>query len=491
MKDLYSTTHEDTKENVARKAGRGIVWNFLTYAIAKGGVLISTSILARLLSKEDFGLVSIAVIAVNYLSFVKDLGLSVALIQRRNDVVRAADTVFTINLILGFFLSTITYFLAPWMANYFNEPMVTPVLRWLGLSFAINAFGAVHVVWLMRELDYRRKFVPDMGNTLVKVAASIGLAVAGAGVWALVFGQLLGALASVVLLWIVNPWRPRLNIHLDMVGSLMKFGSSIVTGDILSVFIDNVGYIIVGRVFGVIQLSVYTLAFRLPEILLMGNLWVMSGVTFPAFSSIQQKPEEMRRGSLMSIRLIQMLAAPISVGLFLAADPIVRVVFGNQWLEVIPLLRLLAIYSWIYSIGYHVGDIYKAIGRPDLLVRLDILTLVVIIPLLLAGSRYGLTGIIFGHIINVLIRRSVGFAMAARFVKVGALDIFRELAPSMLGIMFMIPIVLLTTFFVKGFNPFIQLALIVLLGALAYLAVLWQLEKENLIRLARIIFIKK
>jgi len=473
-------------EGLTRKAGRGIFWNFLTYGLGKGGVLITTSILARLLDRGDFGLVSIAVIAVNYLSVLKDLGLGVALVQRRDDVEEGANTVFTINLLLGLTLSTAAFFLAPWMAAYFSEPMVTPVLRWLGLSFTINALGAVHSRLLVRELDYRRKIVPDLGNTVVKGVASIGLAFAGYGVWALVFGQLLGSLASVILLWIVLPWRPRLSINRSIAGSLIRFGTSIILGDALSAVIDNTASTIVGRLFGADKLSIYTLAYRLPEVILIGNLWVMSGVTYPAFSSIQDKPDEMRRGSLLAIRVIQLLAAPISVGLLLAADPIVRVVFGEKWVDVIPLLRVLAIYAWVYSIGYHVGDIYKAIGRPYILLILDVLTLVVLVPSLLIGSRFGLSGIVFGLLLTTSVERVVGLMIASRFVKITFLDILGELKPALLGVAAMAPVVLAVLYFTRGLNEFLQLTLVVLAGGLTYAAVLWHVERENMLRLVRV-----
>jgi O-antigen/teichoic acid export membrane protein len=154
------------------------------------------------------------------------------------------------------------------VAAYFNVPVEPAVLRWLGSSFIINALGAVHSVLLVRELDYRRKIVPDLGNTVVKGVASIGLAFAGYGVWALVFGQLLGALASVILLWVVLPWRPRLAINRDIAGSLIRFGVSIILGDALSAFIDNTASTIVARLFGADKLSIYTLAYRLPEVIL-------------------------------------------------------------------------------------------------------------------------------------------------------------------------------------------------------------------------------
>ncbi|MBM4055855.1 MAG: lipopolysaccharide biosynthesis protein [Planctomycetes bacterium] len=479
--------NSEDKGQIGRRAGQGIFWNFLTYGLGRAGVLLTTSILARLLSKDDFGLVAIAVVAINYFGVIKDLGLGVALIQRREDVSEAANTVFTINIILGFFLSAAIIPFAPLFAGYFNNPMITPVLRWLGASFAINALGSVHNIWLMRELDYRRKFIPDMGNTVIKILVSIGLAFGGFGVWSLVFGQILGALASVVLVWIILPWRPRLTLNKKITASLLKFGRSIIGGDILTVVIDNLDYIIVGRIFGVAQLSVYTLAYRLPEMLVVGNLWVLGAVIFPAFSSIQDRPDEMRRGFLTSVRLIAMIIVPICLGLVIAADPIVRVLFGDQWLDVIPLLQVLAIYAWLYSLGYHIGDIYKAIGRPDILLKLGLLSLIILIPAMLIGSQIGLIGIAWGHLIAVLIRRIVSLQIATRFVDVSLVDIFNELKPSFLGGLLMAPVTLTVLILTAAINPVLQLVSVVVSGAISYLCILWWVERENLLRLFRVI----
>lgn len=478
-------------DGLARKAGRGIIWSFVTFGLGKISVLVTTAILARLLTKNDFGLVSVAVIAVNYLSVVKDLGLGIALIQRREDITQASNTVFTINLMLGFFLTTASFFIAPWVSVYFNEPEVIPVLRWLGLSFLINSFGAIHSAWLMREMDYRRKFIPDMGNALVKTIVSIALALSGAGVWSLVFGQLVGSIASVVLYWIITPWKPKLFIDTNLVKSLLNFGSAVTIGDILSVIIDNLDYIVIGRLFGIEQLGNYQLAYRLPEVLIIGNLWVMAGVTYPAFSSIQNNMDEIRRAFLMSIRLIQLITLPIALGLFLAADPIVRVVFGTNWLEVIPILRVLSIYALIYSFSYHVGDIYKATGRPYLLVNLTIAHLIVLVPSMLIGAYYfGPIGVAYGHILAIIFKRILGLIVAMRFVKVTPLEILRQYYPSFSGSLVMVPIVILVSCIVKDLDPFLQLLFIVITGGLAYFLVLWKIERENVTRLLKKIFFK-
>jgi O-antigen/teichoic acid export membrane protein len=474
-------------QEIAQKTAWGFIWNFSAYFLGKIIVLITTAILARVLAKADFGLVAVALVAINYLSVLKDLGLGVALIQRKGDVQEAANTVFTINLFLGLVLSVIVIPLAPVVASYFHDPQVIPVLRWMGISFIINALGSVHTNWLVRDLDYRRKLVPELGGALAKGIVSIGMAYLGYGVWSLVFGQIIGAVASVVLVWIILPWRPRLTLDRNVAGSFMKFGASVTLIDMITQITDNIDYVIVGRYFGLVPLSIYTLAYRLPEMLLIGNLWVMGGVVFPAFSSIQDQPEELRRGFLASVRIVELFAVPICLGLLIAADPIVRVVFGDQWLEAIPILRILAIYAWVYSLGYHVGGLYKAIGRPDILLRLSLLTLVIILPALLIGARYGMIGVAIGHLVAVLIRRIISLGLATRFVKVSVMDILGELRSSLFGAMVMAPIVLAVYYLTADMNPFLQLTLIILSGAISYLLALWGIEKENLIRLLRLV----
>ena len=124
----------------------------------------------------------------------------------------------------------------------------------------------------------------------------------------------------------------------------------------------------------------------------------------------------------------------------IGADPIVRVVFGDQWLEAIPVLRVLALYAWVYSLGFHIGGIYKAVGRPDILLKLSIFSVIILIPTLLFGSRFGVIGVAYGHLFAVLVRRIVSLAFATRFLKMTLWDILRELAPALRAALIMAPV---------------------------------------------------
>lgn len=480
-----SSEPQDTSQ-ISRKAAKGIAWNFFAYGFGKAVVLVTTSILARIMTKDDLGVVSLALVALNFLSIVNDFGLGDALIQRRGEIDEAANTVFTFNLLLGIVLSALVFPLSPLIANYYNNPVISPVLRCLGLSFAIEALGAVHIILLVRNLDYRRKFIPDLGRALMKATFSIGLAYAGFGVWSLVWGQLAGAIASVILVWVLVPWRPSLILNRAITRDLLKFGVSVMGSDMTTVITDNIDYLVVGRLFGLSQLSIYTYGYRLPEMLLTGNLWVMGKVVYPAFSSIQHRVDELKQGFLASVRLVGIIAAPISLGLLVAADPIVRVLFGDEWLDVIPILRILSMFAFIYSIGFHVGSVYKAIGRPDISFKLSLFTVVTLVSSVLIGAKFGTLGVAWGVLGAVIMRRIVSLAVAKRFVGVTLLEIFSELRSSLISGLVMVFVVSSILYAASETAVWWQLILAIISGAVSYLSTLWLIERENLPRLINI-----
>jgi PST family polysaccharide transporter len=440
-----------------------------------------------LLTKEDFGIVGFATVAISYLAILKDIGLGAALIQRRDNVEEASKTVFTLNLLVGLILTLTSVLIAPFVAEFFREPLIIPILRVLGLSFAITSLGSVHIVRLQREMDFRRKLIPDLGQSIAKGVVAISLALTGAGVWSLVFGQLAGAVASVVLAWIVYPWRPRLSIDSSITAPLLRYGMAVIGIDSLTVITDNMDYLLVGRIFGDTALGVYTMAYRLPELLIINVLWVMGAVVFPAYSAIQDQMDELRQIFLTTIRIVEILVIPLCLGLFITADPLVRVAFGEKWLETIPILRVLSIYAWILSIGFHAGGVYKAIGRPDISVKLSLLNLAMLAPALLFGSRYGLIGIALAHMIIAFLRTMMRLIVANRYISISIGDILLQMKPAILGGISLASLATPVLYLTSGLSPLPRLFAIALAGAAGYFGSLWLVERESLLGLGQMI----
>ena len=474
------TTQAVDSHNVTRRTAQAVIWNYLSFGLGKLLVLVSTGILARLLDKEDFGLVGFATLTINYLSVIQDLGLGAALIYRCDRVQEAANTVFTMNLAVGVLLSALTALVAPAVAVYFREPEVTPLLRLLGLTFILNALGAIHIVRLQRELAFGRKMIPDLARATVKGFAGIGFALLGLGAWSLVWGQIAGIIAGVIIAWVVFPWLPRLQIEREIAGSMFRYGASMLGINILGALVSNIDYVIVGRVLGDEALGVYTLAYRLPELLILNILWVVSAAVFPAYAALQKDPDTLRRGFLVTLRFLELVSVPLCLGLFLVADPLVRVAFGEKWLEAVPVVRILALFMLARSVGSNVGDVYKAIGRPDILVKLGLIILPPLVAALWYGTRYGLVGVALAHLALAFVRTGLRLWVATRQMDVGWREMVAEVMPAFAAGLALLATGIPALWFTRALPPLARLLLITAAGGIGYLSIAWLLARDSL-----------
>ena len=474
-------------QKTTRKTAHAVLWNYLSFGLGKGMVLISTAILARLLTTYDYGVVGIALLTISYLAVLKDLGLGAAFIQKRDHVEESANIIFTINFVVAFVLTLITILMAPFVGEYFRNPEVVPLLRVLGLTFILNALGSIHLIRMQRDLAFNRKLIPDLGNALTKGGVSIGLALAGFGAWALVWGQIAGVVATVILAWIAYPWRPKFHFQKELAQGLVRFGAFVFIVNVMDAVINNADYLVIGRMLGTEALGIYTLAYRLPELLVLNLLWVVGRAIYPAYASMQHEPALLRKGFLTTIRYIEMVSVPLCLGLLIAADPLIRVFFGEQWLEAIPVVRVLAIYVLISSIDGDMGSIFKVMGRPNLLAKLSFVGAIFLIPALIFGARYGIVGVATAHLIVGLGRTLFGLIIALHLIKVSWMEVVLELKPSMLGGLALLLLAVPTLYATQDLLPLLRLILIATAGAVGYLAVLWFLEREQLLQAVQLI----
>ena len=485
---------EDRTPNTAElraEAARAVLWNYVSFASGKLLVLVTMAVLARLLTPQDFGIVGYATLVIAYLAVLKDLGLGAALIQRREDVEDSAETVFVANLVLGAVLTVAVALAAPLVAGFFREPLVTPLLRVLSLTFILEAIGSVQLVLLRRAMAFRRKLIPDVGRSIVKGVVSIAAAAAGFGVWALVWGQLAGVIASVILSWTVLPWRPRLRVHRRLLRPLMRFGGPLVINDIQYAIWANLDYMVVGRLLGDSALGIYTLAYRLPELLVQSVWRVLAQAIFPFFSSIQEDRDLLRRAFLATIRYTQLVIVPLCFGLFIAAEPAVGALFGDQWSAAVPVLRLMAVFSFVGSIGINSGDVYKALGRTDILARLAVAELVVLVPALIIGAHHGIVGVAVAHVIVATLDTSARLIVATKMVGTTARTIWNQIRPSLAAGLWLTAAAAPVLWLTRNAPDALSLAATAAAGSLTYLVAMWRYDPVVIRRAAGWLGMKK
>lgn len=374
-----------------RRALTGFLWTYVGFAAGRALVFLAMLVLARLLVPSEFGLVAFALALLSYLGTVADLGFGAALVQRadpRKPGVAAAA--FWLGLAAAVVLVLACWFAAPLLPRLGIEGEIVWVFRILSLQLLIASLGNVHHYLLAHSLEFKRLFGPELASGVVKGGVSVVLAVAGFGVWSLVAGQLAGAAARTLALWIVSDWRPAFALARRAVPELARFGSAIVAVGILGEAVRNVDYLVVGARLGADQLGFYFLAFRLPELVILALFEIAYRVLFPFYSRLKdldagsgrEAPAELVSGYLRTVRLAALVSFPVAAAAAALSVPIVLTVYGDLWRPAALPLALIALWSALYAATGMPGTVFKALGRAGLMTWTTLLWLALLVPAL-------------------------------------------------------------------------------------------------------------
>ncbi len=463
----------------ARAAIHGTAWRYLAFFSGKLMLFISTVVLARLLSKEDFGVVGFAVTTIGFLDVMSDLGVAPALIYHPDDE-NTSVTAFWLGIAIGVALFVITWVAAPLVGLFFQDPRAIPVTRILALSYPISALSNTHEAVLQKKLAFGRNFIPDLAKAMSKGLLSIILAFMSFGAWSLIGGQLGGMAIGALVFWIVTRWRPSFSFDPKIALSLLRYGLKIVVVDLLAILLLNIDYLLVGRYLGAENLGVYTLAFRMPDLLILQFARILSVVIFPIYTRMRDVPGSLTRGFSMTTRYVSLVTIPLGVGLALVAQPFILTVFTDKWMEAIPVVRAIAIYAMLLSLSYNAGSVYKADGRPQVLTMLGLVRLAMLLPAIYWAAAVAKSIVAVGWVqaAVALAGGMLNLYVAARLIKLPLRQLFTALRPALLSTIFLAIATQATLLLTESLQPAGQLVLSVAAGGLVYVAALWVFQRD-------------
>lgn len=423
------TAGAPSQDSLGGRTLRGMVWAYGSYTVIRVLVLVFTAILARILSPADFGVVSLALIFIALTETFYDLGLTSALVILDKETAEdRADSVFIANFAVGVVLALIATVLSPLAAEFFDEPALLGLLPVLSLTLVIRTVGNTHYALAQRALDFRSRTLAEISDVAVRGVAGVTLAVAGFGPWSLVLGYVAGSLSFVVALWLFVPWRPRLRFRPHDVRSLLAFGGALTGVGLISAVISHVDDAFVGRVLGARELGLYTLAFKAPEVLVLGVAVVASRVLFPAFAAVDRTT--MASAVLRAMRYTLLLCVPLSAALALLAEPITLLLFGRQWLPAVPATRALAVYALAITIEIPAGTYWKAIGRADVLLKLAVFRGFLVLASLAVVAERGILAVAVAQAATAVVFSALGIILAFRRLALGPRHLLSSAWPS-------------------------------------------------------------
>lgn len=417
--------------SLARQGVSGALWQGSAQIVGKAIVLVTTIVLARLLSPEEYGLVALALVVMSYAETVADAGVAQALVylDRTTETVRSA---LLISLLVGGALAGAALAGAPLVADFFGRDDVTPLVRVLAVSLFASAVAAVPESLLRRELLFRRLTGATLVRSVGTGALAMGLAFAGHGAWSLAIGTAGGTAAYAFACWFLLPQRvsPRFwRVHAPSLRSTLAYGAPVAGSNLLARLVFDLDYLIVGRILGAQALGYYTMAFRLPELLIINVFFVLSTVMFPLYSKVRHDRVLLREGYLRSVQLQSLYGVTAGAGLAMVAPSLVPALFGDRWTPVVFPLVFLALYAAARSLGAGANDVYKAIGRPGLSVWVSLARLAILIPALLVATRWGITGVAAAQLGVTLVFAAGMQVLASRVIGVRAGQLLRAVAP--------------------------------------------------------------
>ncbi len=412
----------------------GLKWmavSQVTVQLARFGTNV---VLARLLVPEMFGLIAMANVAINVLGVVRELGFGAAYIQRPidGDEARriAANTTFVLSAASNLFLFALASLAAPLIADGFQEPAVTPVLRFMFASFLFDALLSTPSLVLQKDLEFGRLATAEIFASAALAIVAIGGALAGWGVWSLVAGHLASKACHTVALYRLSRWRPRWEFDGRVARELFTYGKYLWAFGLLSAIGGSLDRMIMGRVIGASTLGVYSLALNLALLPTRQITTLVNRISFPALSAIQRDPERLRRASRRALSHVSFLSVPLGLGMSAVSPELVATVYGDRWEAAGPVLQVLAFYGMLLSISAVHGPVFRAIGKPDVMLYTSVVHQSLLIALLFVLAPYGVIGICFAVLLPLLVSSTISFVLVIRYLQFRPLDLLAPLLRS-------------------------------------------------------------
>jgi len=456
--------------SIREQAISGLKW---TAAGKFGAQIITwaiTLIVIRILTPEDYGLLAMATVFTAFMLMLSEAGLTPALIQKQNLDEGSLRSVFAIVIVINLGLLALLNLLAPLIAAFFDEERLVLILHILSLQFLLSIFGTLPSMHMYRELKFKHLSLIHLAATIFGSFLTLILALSQFGVWALIFGNLLSSLFSVVTLNIVSPFYLRPRFSLTGMRSLLTFGGNITASRLLWFFFTQIDVIIVGKLLGKEMLGFYSVSMQLASLPVQRVSSIVNQVAFPVFSKIQNDREQFRGFVLKAIRVLSLVAFPVLWGISSIADELVLVILGPKWGTAALPLQLLTLMMPLRMIANFLPSATDALGRPDIGLKNVFLASVVMPISFIIGSEWGVTGValawvvVYPAVLFINIQRMMG-AMGLKL-----LDFIRAILPALgLAIMMYLAVwVVGSALEDDNFNQTIKLLIIVTTGALIY-----------------------
>lgn len=444
-----------------------LIWRFMERCGAQVVSFVVSIVLARLLSPEEYGTITLVTVFTSILQVFVDSGLANSLIQKKDADDVDFSTVFYTNVIFCLVLYGLIFLGAPLISVFYDDASLTPIIRVLSITILISGVKNVQQAYVAKRMLFKKFFFTTLGGTIVAAIVGISMALSGFGVWALVAQQLTNVIVGTSILWLTVKWRPKRCFSLERLISLFSYGWKLLVSSLLDNIYNNVRQLIIGKMYTTEDLAFYNKGMQFPNLIVLNINTSIDSVLLPAMSEVQDDSARVKAMTRRSIKTSIYVMAPLMMGLAFVAPALIEVLLTEKWLPCVFFMRIFCITYMFYPVHTANLNALKAMGRSDLFLKLEIYKKVVGIILLLSTMWFGVEAMTYSLLISSLCSQIINTWPNKKLLNYGYVEQLKDILPSILlavlmGIM-VLPIELL------NLSAMVTLVLQVILGAAIYL----------------------
>lgn len=418
--------------SLKKQALSGMVWSSIqTFGNQIIGFGVSL-ILARLLLPAEFGLIAMIGIFMAISSVLIGSGLGGSLIRTDDPTQDDYSTVFVFNLVGSVFLYCVMFLSAPLIADFFERSELISITRIYCLTFIINAFSAVQVTRLHKNLDFKTETKASLTSGLISGVTGVTLAYMDFGVMSLVWMGIAGSLVNVIMLWGQSGWKPSLTFNKQKFRYHFGFGSKLMISSLLDTIFTNAYVLVIGKFFSATQLGFYNRADSMKQLPVSTLSSILSKVTFPIFAEIKNDNVRLKSVYKQIMKMVVFIIAPILALMAAMGEPLLRFLFTEKWLPAVPYFQILCIAGVLYPLHTYNLSILNVKGRSDLFLRLEVIKKILLSIILVISFSFGIYGLLWGQVIFSFLAFFINTHYSGKFLKYSSLEQLADILPILL-----------------------------------------------------------
>lgn len=412
------------------KTIHGVIWSLIDNVSSSGVIFFVGIILARLLTPEEYGVMAMVSIFIAISNSIIDSGFSSALIRKVKVKPIEYNTVFYFNLLISLLLYICLFFISPFIALFFREPILCEVMRVIGLILIINALSIIPYTIFVREINFKTQTIISLIASVGSGVIGVWMAFSGQGVWSLVGQQLGRQCLNTLFLWFFCHWKPTVSFSMTAFKEMFGFGSKLLLSGLLDTIYKDIYYIVIGRCFSSSILGQYTRAKQFSMVFSTNLTTVVQRVSFPVLSSIQDDSIRLREAYRKVIKSTMLVSFACMLGLAAIAKPLLILLISDKWLPAVYFLQIVCFSNMLYPLHAINLNILKVKGRSDVFLKLEVIKKVLAIFPILVGMYLGIEMMLWGSVIISVISYFLNAYYSASLINYSVYEQLKDIFPS-------------------------------------------------------------